>query len=408
MESATSGSSNRRKFLKLGAALTGGLSACKQSAPDAASEEPSRLGKPISAYGERSPYEKAARMLPDTRTPEAASSRTPLQDCYGAITPAPLHFERHHAGVPDIDPARHRLLIHGMVERPLILAMDEIRRLPSATRIHFVECAGNSGSEWGPRTGPTAQAAHGLASCSAWTGVPLSLLLEEVGVKPAASWILAEGADACRMQRSIPLKKAMADVLVAYGQNGEAVRPGQGYPLRLVVPGWEGNLQVKWLRRIKVFDQPHMTRDETSKYTDLMADGKARQFTFEMEAKSVITFPSGGQRLAGRGAYEIGGLAWSGRGRIERVEVSTDAGATWRNAALEEPRLRMAFTRFRVPWSWDGSEVTLVSRAIDETGYVQPSREDLIAARGRNSQYHCNCLTAWKVMADGSVGNAGA
>jgi sulfane dehydrogenase subunit SoxC len=346
--------------------------------------------------------------LPDTRTPEAASSRTPLADLHGIITPASLHFERNHSGVPSIDPAHHRLMIHGLVERPLILTTEELQRLPSISRIHFLECAGNSGGEWGPKTAPDVQRSHGLASCSEWTGVPLRVLLEEAGLKPGAQWLVAEGADACRMQRSIPLSKALDDILVAYGQNGEALRPEQGYPLRLVVPGWEGNINVKWLRRIKVSDQPTYAKDETSKYTELMPDGKAWIFTFPMDAKSVITHPSGGQKLAQPGFHEIRGLAWSGRGRIRGVEISTDAGATWKKAQLQEPVLPRAFTRFRLPWSWDGREVVLISRATDETGYVQPSRDQLVAQRGTNSQYHCNAVKAWRVGADGSVAHVDA
>src|SRR6266849_4690850 len=400
----TNPATDRRRFLRLGAALTGAFTACKPT-QTVEQPEPNSLGKPLSAYGERSPFEKTARLIPDVKNPEIGSTRTPLQDSYGILTPASLHFERHHSGVPRIDPAAHRLLLHGMVERPLMLTMDDIRRLPAVSRIHYIECAGNSGSEWGPKTAPDAQKAHGLASCSEWTGVPLSILLAEAGVRQGASWIVAEGADACHMQRSIPLKKAAGDALVAFAQNGEAIRPEQGYPLRLLVPGWEGNMNVKWLRRIKVVDQPYMTKDETSKYTDLMADGTARQFTFEMDAKSVITYPSGGQKLAGAGLYEIMGLAWSGRGRIERVEVSTDGGKTWQNARIDEPRFRMAFTRFRLPWKWDGQEASLQSRCTDETGYVQPSREALVEVRGLNSQFHNNCVTIWKVSPDGSVRN---
>jgi sulfane dehydrogenase subunit SoxC len=236
----------------------------------------------------------------------------------------------------------------------------------------------------------------------------LSVLLAEVGVKPEARWIIAEGADACHMQRSIPVSKALDDIIVAYGQNGEAIRPEQGYPLRLVVPGWEGNINVKWLRRLKLVDQPAMVRDETSKYTDLLADGKARIFSFEMEAKSVITRPSGGHKIPGPGFQEIAGLAWSGRGRIERVEISTDGGQTWQAAELQEPRYARAFTRFRLPWRWDGQETTIGCRATDETGYTQPTREALLAARGGNSDYHNNCLTFWRVMAGGSVTNVDA
>jgi len=231
-------------------------------------------------------------------------------------------------------------------------------------------------------------------------------VLAEAGVRPGATWIVAEGADACRMSRSIPMKKALDDALLVYAQNGEAIRPAQGYPLRLLVPGWEGNINVKWLRRLKVVDQPYMTKDETSKYTDLMPDGTARQFTFELEAKSLITFPSGGQKLAGPGLYEITGLAWSGRGRIERVEVSVDGGATWQNARIDEPRVTKAFSRFRFPWKWDGQESNLRSRCTDETGYLQPTREALVEARGLNSNYHNNCIKSWKITADGVVSNA--
>src|SRR5437667_5580212 len=396
--------SERRRFLRLGAIFSGALTACRPTRP-VEQAEPSRLGGPLSSYGERSPSEKVARLPGFTRNPEIGSSRTPLQDSYGILTPSSLHFERHHSGVPHIDPAAHRLLIHGMVERPLLLTMQDIRRLPAVSRIYFIECAGNGGSEWGPKTAPDAQKAHGLASCSEWTGVPLSILLAEAGVKSGASWIVAEGADACHMQRSIPLKKALDDVLVAFGQNGEAIRPEQGYPMRLVIPGWEGNTNVKWLRRIKVVEQPYMTKDETSKYTDLLADGTARQFTFEMDAKSLITYPSGGQKLAAPGFCEITGLAWSGRGRIERVQGSADGGKSWQNARIDEPRLRMAFSRFRLPWKWDGQEARLQSRCTDETGYVQPTREALIEARGANSNYHNNCITTWKISAEGGVRN---
>ena len=397
--------SSRRRFLSLTAALGGALGACSASEDGPQAEEaPSRLGKPVSAYGDRSPHETAKRGSRETKTPEASSSRTPLEDLYGVITPSALHFERHHSGIPDIDPNQHELFIHGMVERPLALSMADLKRLPSVSKVYFVECAGNSGGEWGAKRGPTASVSHGLASCSEWTGVPLKIVLEEAGIQPSAQWLLAEGGDACRMSRSVPLAKAMDDALLAYGQNGEALRPGQGYPLRLILPGWEGNINVKWLRRIEAGDQPFMTKDETSKYTDLLADGTARMFTFEMDAKSVITRPSGGHKLSGAGFYEISGLAWSGRGRIEKVEVSTDGGTTWTQAALDEPRHGKAFTRFRVPWRWEGGEVQLLSRATDETGYVQPTVEELIAARGENSLYHNNGIKIWQVGADGAVG----
>jgi sulfane dehydrogenase subunit SoxC len=391
---------NRRDALRLGAALGSGMLA--------RGEEARSLGKPLSGYTERSEFVKSARTMRQTKTPEAGSSSTPLAEQYGIITPSALHYERHHAGVPAIDPAKHRLTIHGLVERPLVLTMDEIRRLPSVSRIHFLECGGNSGSEWAVKNGPDVQRSYGLASCSEWTGVPVRLLLEEVGLKPKASWLIAEGADACRMQRSVPIVKALDDAMIAYGQNGEPLRPSQGFPLRLLTPGWEGNVQVKWLQRLHVTDQPYMTRDETSKYSDLMPDGKARIFTLPQEAKSVVTFPSGGHKLPGAGLYELTGLAWTGKGRIEKVEITFDGGKTWQDARLDEPRFRMAFTRFRLPWRWDGQPATIASRATDETGYVQPTRDELVAVRGMNSGYHFNGIKLWRVGADGNVTNVDA
>ncbi|MET0496943.1 MAG: sulfite dehydrogenase [Steroidobacteraceae bacterium] len=388
----------RRRILQMGAAMAGGLLARGEaSARD--------LGRPLGPYGERSPFEKAVRWRRESKTPEAGSSFSPLADSNGIITPSSLHYERHHAGIPNIDPATHRLVIQGMVERPLQLTVAEIKRLPSLSRILLVECGGNSGSEWAATTGATVQRSHGLASCSEWTGVALRLLLEEVGVKPGASWIIAEGADAGRYQRSIPLAKALDDMILAYGQNGESIRPEQGYPLRLLLPGWEGATHVKWLQRIVVTDRPYQSRDETSKYTDLMPDGKARQFTFAMEAKSVITYPSGGQNLPGPGQYELTGLAWSGRGKVERVDITTDGGRNWQPARLQEPVLPLAFVRFRMPWKWDGREAVIASRCTDATGYEQPSRESLIAVRGVNSGFHYNGIKLWKVAADGNVTN---
>jgi sulfane dehydrogenase subunit SoxC len=293
----------------------------------------------------------------------------------GIITPAALHYEVCRGGIPNIDPRKHRLLIHGMVDRPLILTMDDLRRLPSTSRIFFLECAGNSRSEWRGANAPKVQFTHGLTSCTEWTGVALSLLLREAGAQKGAAWIVAEGGDATGNERSIPMAKAMDDVLVAYGQNGEALRPGNGYPLRLMVPGWEGNVNTKWLRRIKVVDKPYMTRMESTDHTSLMPDGKARQFLFVMEAKSVITFPSGTQHLPGPGVYEITGLAWSGRGLVRRVEVSADGGKTWRDARLQQPVLRFAHVRFRLDWRWDGREAVLQSRCIDETGGAESTPE---------------------------------
>jgi len=395
---------SRRQMLRLGAAAIGGGLLGQHKAE--AAETAGNLGIPLGPYGERSPYEKAVRWTRQSKTPETGSSFTPLADSVGTLTPSSLHYERHHSGIPTIDPAQHRLIIHGMVDRPLSLSVEDIKRLPSISRTMVLECGGNSGSEWAATTGPDVQRSFGLVSCSEWTGVSLALLLKEVRVGPGASWVIAEGADACRMMRSVPLAKAMDDALIAYGQNGEALRPAQGYPLRLLLPGWEGNTNVKWLHSLRLTDQPYMARDETAKYSDLMPDGKARIFTYRMEAKSVITFPSGGQTLPGPGLYELTGLAWSGSGKIERVEITTDGGKSWVTAQLQEPRLPNAFTRFRLTWRFDGREAVIASRATDETGYVQPSREQLIAVRGTNSGYHFNGMKFWKVHADGTVTNA--
>lgn len=361
-------------------------------------------------YGLPSPFEKnVVRKLPDG-TPAAfpTATRTPLQNLFGTITPNGLFFERHHAGVPAIDPQAHRLMLHGLVERPLILSMSDLMRYPSVTRTCFLECSGNGAAEWARPAGKTVQDTHGLLSNAEWTGVPLSILLDEVGVKPDGTWLLAEGADAAAMTRSIPMDKAMQDALLVYAQNGEMLRPEQGYPLRLLLPGFEGNMSIKWLRRLKVGNAPFHTREETSKYTDLMPDGSARQFTFLMEAKSVITTPSGGQKLMQKGFHDISGVAWSGMGRIRRVDVSVDGGRNWREAALQEPVQSMALTRFRLPWRWNGEPAILQSRAVDETGFVQPTRTQLIAARGQKSFYHNNAIQSWKVASTGEVSNVHA
>jgi sulfane dehydrogenase subunit SoxC len=398
--------SSRRHVLRMGAAVGAGLLVPYRDA--LALDTPGKLGAPLGPYGERSPFEKSVRWRRESQTPETGSSFSPIQDSVGTLTPSSLHYERHHSGIPTIDPAQHRLVIHGMVDRPLSLSMADIRCLPSVTRTLVLECGGNSGSEWAAKTGVDVQRSYGLVSGSEWTGVPLSVLLAEVGVQSGASWAIAEGADAGRMERSIPLTKAMDNSLLAYGQNGEAIRPAQGYPLRLINPGWEGNTNVKWLHSLKLTNQAYMARDETAKYTELMPDGRAWMFTYAMDAKSVITFPSGGQVLPGRGLYELTGLAWSGRGRIERVEVTLDGGRRWVNAHLQEPRLPIVLTRFRLPWRFDGREATIASRATDDTGYVQPTRDALIAERGTNSNYHFNGIKFWIVRTDGTVTNVDA
>jgi sulfane dehydrogenase subunit SoxC len=387
----------RRWFLGAGSSFAAVLAATRA----AVAQQPSGL---LSPYGTRSRFETERRATP-TPARGIGATFTPLASSYGILTPSSLHFERHHAGVPEIDPAGHRLMVHGLVDRPLVFSLAELKRLPSASQVLFIECSGNTSSEWAGAGAPDLQRTHGLMSCSEWTGVRLSTILRECGVQSAGRWLLAEGADACRMARSIPIDKALDDVLVAFGQNGEALRPEQGYPLRLVVPGWEGNISVKWLHRLEVLDQPAMTRWETARYTDLMPDGSARQFTFEMDAKSVITRPSAGHRLDSAGVHEVSGLAWSGRGAIRRVDVTTDGGSSWTEAELQLPALPLAFTRFRSTWRWDGREALLASRCVDDTGYVQPTRPALIQARGLNSGYHNNGIQAWRVAANGTVTN---
>lgn len=356
-------------------------------------------------YGSRSQFESEVRYA----NPRKTASFTPMRNGLGILTPSGLHYERHHGGIPTIDPARHSLIIHGMVERPMKYSVADLRRMPSVSRIYFQECSGTTGAELMKATEPTVQRTHGLVSTSEWTGVQLSTLLKQCGLKPGAAWVLAEGADAAVMTRSVPVDKCLSDALIVYGQNGEAIRPEQGYPIRLFLPGWEGNISVKWLRRLEISDKPFYTREETSKYSDLITKtGKARIFTFTMDAKSVITFPSGGINLPGAGFYEVTGLAWSGRGKIARVEISTDGGKSWNLASLQDPVLPIAQTRFRFPWIWDGKPVILSSRATDETGYTQPTHQQLITERGEMISgmfYHMNAIQSWGIASDGAVKN---
>jgi len=365
-------------------------------------------GRPFSGYGTPSKWqEKVQRVF--TLGPGRAGtgvSRTPLHLLEGTITPAGLHFERHHNGVPDIDPARHELFIHGMVQRPLAFSLDALMRYPMETHIHFVECAGNSGAFGSPQPLQiTAGELNGLLSCSEWTGVKLSTLLAEAGVTKEAKWVIAEGGDAAAMSRSIPLEKCLDDAMVALYQNGEAIRPEQGFPMRLLLPGFEGNMNVKWLRRLNVTDAPVDARDETSHYTELMPSGKARQFMFLQGAKSAILKPSFGMTMKGPGLYEVSGLAWSGAGRISKVEVSADGGKTWAAAALTDPILSKALTRFRLPWRWDGRPSMLMSRATDEKGGTQPTRASWIAQYAPGQGYHFNGIQSWSIEADGTVKN---
>ncbi len=404
----------RRAFLGLGAAVTGSLALGTEpghadpAAPPADPPWSQALGAGVvdRPYGQPAEAESGVirRNVPWlTVGTQSSVSFTPLQDLNGIITPNGLFFERHHAGRPDIDPREHRLMIHGLVERPLLLTMNDIMRFPQVSRIHFIECAANGGMEWRGAQLNSLQFTHGMIGCSEWTGVRLSTLLEEVGVKKEAAWAMVEGADGAHMNRSIPLDKCLDDCLLAYAQNGEALRPEQGYPLRLVVPGWEGNISVKWARRIKLGDKPWFSREETSKYTDLMPNGTAYGFTWQMDAKSVITFPCPEKPLQGPGLHEIRGLAWSGSGRVKRVDVSTDGGVNWQSARLHEPVLSKALAKFTYAWRWDGRPALLESRVIDESGFMQPTMAELRKQRGSNSVYHNNSIQTWQVKPDGSV-----
>ena len=413
---------DRRSFLKqgikaAGAVAVGGVAGVSalpaQGADPIGKAFPSwstTPGAPFRGYGQPSQFEeKVQRALTPgygTLAPGTGTSRTPLQALNGALTPSGLHFERHHGGVPQIDPTQHQLMVHGLVRKPIIFTAATLLRYPMISRTCFIECAGNSGANTLPKAPQaTCGVIHGLVSGSEWTGVSLALLLDEAGVEPGAKWLLAEGADSAAMSRSVPVEKAYDDAIVALYQNGERIRPEQGYPLRLLLPGWEGNMNVKWLRRLELTEAPTHTKDETSKYSDLMPNGKARQFTFELDVKSVITQPSGGLTMQGAGRYEISGLAWSGAGRITKVEVSTDGGVNWKEASLQAPVLPKALTRFRLPWDWNGAPAMLQSRATDEKGTVQYTRNNWTAQYSSAHRYHNSMIQTWAVNADGSINN---
>ncbi len=336
----------------------------------------------------------------------ASINFTPLHELDGIITPNGLCFERHHGGVAQIRPQDHRLMINGLVDTPLVFTMEDLKRFPRENHVYFLECAANGGMEWRGSQLNGCQFTHGMVHNVMYTGVKLKTLLEEAGVKTNGKWVLPEGADAAHMTRSIPMEKALDDCLVAWKMNGEALRAEQGYPLRLVVPGWEGNMWVKWLRRLEVGDQPWHHREETSKYTDLLETGKARRFTWVMDPKSVITSPSPQMPVShGKGPMVISGLAWSGNGRITRVDVSLDGGQNWKTARIDGPSLSKSLHRFYLDIDWDGSEMLIQSRAMDEHGFYQPTKNELRAARGENSIYHNNGIQTWYVHKNGAVEN---
>ncbi len=410
---------DRREFLRKGLAVAAGVTAgaaapalAKGNPADMAPNVPSwtkSLGRGVVArpYGRPSDFTDLQRRTVPwlTASPESSISFSPLQDLKGIITPSGLHFERYHGGIPEVNPDSYQLMIHGLVDRPLIFTMEDLLRMPSVSEIRFIECPANGGMEWKGAQMEALQFTHGMISCSEWTGVRLSTLLDYVGVKPEGKWILAEGSDASGMSRSIPMEKALDDAMVCYAQNGEPLRPEQGYPVRLMVPGWEGNVSIKWLRRIEVGDQPWYHREETSKYTDLMPDGRSRKFTFVQEANSVVTNPCPENPIRHKGFIEIEGLAWSGRGTIKAVDLSFDGGVTWKQAEIKGVALPKALTRFSFKTEWNGEEWMLQSRAVDDTGYVQPTLAQLREARGVNSIYHKNSIHTWNVHANGEVHN---
>ncbi len=421
-EQIQQGQSGRRDFLR-GALLAAGASALPAVAQPAGEKvilEPQlhaiTLGQPVAAtgYGMPSKYEKnlARRESPGLNRVSAASvAFSPLQAMFGIITASGLHFERHHQGWHDIDPSQHRLMVMGsdesLVKAPKVFTMDDLMRLPPVSRMHFIECGANTGMEWGNVAVPTVQYTHGMLSCSEFTGVRLRDVLELCGANfKKGRFVLAEGGEGSALTRTIPMELIESgEVLLAYGMNGEMLRPENGYPLRLVVPGVQGVSWVKWLRRIEVGDKPYGAREEVMHYVDLMPDGRLRQYTSVQECKSVITTPSGGQTLLDKGFYNITGLAWSGRGKVKRVDVSVDGGRNWNTATLQTPVLSKCLTRFNIPWTWDGKDAILQSRAIDETGYVQPAIRQLRAVRGTKSIYHNNAIQSWKIAASGEVSN---
>ncbi|HRK24215.1 MAG TPA: sulfite dehydrogenase [Beijerinckiaceae bacterium] len=417
----TAGPLSRRGLLR-GAGLAGASVAAGAFAGPAGAAEPEKviteiqdwnryLGPGVEAapYGRPSKHEAhvVRRNVPWLTADTASSINfTPIHALDGIVTPNGVCFERHHSGVAEVDPAKHRLMINGLVDKPLVFTLEDLKRFPGrVNRLYFLECAANGGMEWRGAQLNGCQFTHGMIHNVWYTGIPLKALLDEAGVKTNGKWVMPEGADAAAMTRSIPIEKAMNDCLVAWAMNGEALRPEQGYPLRIVVPGWEGNMWVKWLRRIEVGDQPWHHREETSKYTDLLADGRSRRFTWIMDAKSVVTNPSPQAPLKHKGPNVLTGLAWSGRGTIQRVDVTTDGGRNWTTARIDGPVLPLSLTRFYLDFDWDGREMMIQSRAMDSTGYVQPTKDELRKVRGVNSIYHNNGIQTWLVRSNGETEN---
>lgn len=416
---ADGGLVDRRSFLLSGLAFSGALSLSSLGTANALTSHKGASiprwmktpGESDTGYGQPSSYEQSIRRHLMASAPEASLFsvwHTPIENQRGMITPSGLHFSVHHNGIPDIDPETHQLIIHGLVNKALKFDLESLMRYPIISNIHFLECAGNTAPNAVSLTplDQSAQELSGQVSGSEWAGVPLKYLLREAGLKPNAKWAIVEGADSGSHARSIPVSKLLDDAIIALYQNGERIRPSQGYPMRLFLPGWEGNTNIKWLHRIELSDQPAYTKDESGLYSDILDDGKIRRFSFHMEVKSLITHPSGKQILPDKkGYYDIAGLAWSGRGRIKQVDVSADGGKTWATAQLAGPVLSKSLTRFTIPWRWDGNESVLLSRAVDEFGHVQPTREVWRDTYASHSFNHYNAIQAWYVSSGGVVEN---
>lgn len=415
IEIAKGGILDRRRFLMSGASLLSVITAssisthAKAGVFDSYPKHMKVPGKPSEKYGLPSPFEKSVE-----RTQEAyyssgifTGNHTPLERLNGTITPNGLHFSIHHNGIPEIDPDKHRLMIHGLVNKPLKWSVETLLNYPMVSRIQFLECAGNSAGNAvsDQPIDASCTALHGQMSCSEWTGIPLKHLLDEVGVKPNGKWVMCEGGDAGNHVRNVPVKKLYDDAIIALYQNGERIRPDQGYPMRLFLPGYEGNMNIKWLHRMEISDKPSQSKDEQSLYAEFTRDNKLMQFTFNMEVKSLITKPSGTQQLPILGIYEISGLAWSGRGKIKMVEVSADGGRTWAKAVLDGVVMSKSFTRFTIPWKWSGQKAVLLSRATDEFGNVQPTRQEWKSFYADYVIGHYNAINAWEVTSDGRVKN---
>jgi len=418
---AGNGLLDRRVFLRHGAifaATVTGYSVVRSAAAEPLVDAPwsRETGAVTPALQTPSRFEKAVtRVLSNPKNETRTShARTPHHLLNGTFTPNSLHFTINHSGLPDIDPGQHRLAIHGLVKQPLVFTVDALSRYPMVSRMTFIECGGNSAPMFSNEpVQATVQALHGLVSCAEWTGVPLSTLLEEAGIDPGAKWLIAEGADSLALSRSVPIKKALDDALITLYQNGERLMPGNGYPMRLLLPGYEGNMNVKFLRRLKLTEQPAMSYYEGRTYSQILPDGKAYRFYFVQEVKSFITHPSYGLKMKGPGYYEISGVAYSGDGRITKVMVSADGGRSWGEAALQEPVLSKAYTRFRMPWRWDGGPAVLLSRAWDDQGNAQPLRAEFVAKRGQTKKpvtnpmgfvnQHYNSITSWSVDGNGEI-----